>query len=127
LSEATPVVTWKSSGFRYDSEDRWKDALANSARIGLLNDKGRLLGVTMRAKPGSQSVEFPDLPPGRYAVIVFHDENDNGLLDKNGLGIPIEGYGFSNNATGFFSAPSFDDAAITVGRGQASNSISLGY
>ena len=66
----------------YDSVEQWKNALANSERVGILNDKGRLIGVTMRAKPGSQSVEFPQLPPGRYAVIVFHDENDNGLFNR---------------------------------------------
>src|SRR3546814_5348250 len=43
------------------------------------------------------------------------------------LGIPTEGYGFSNNATGFFSAPSFEDAAITVGAGVTRTVISLDY
>ena len=99
----------------YDSEANWKDALDNSARVGLLNDKGRLIGVTMRARKGSQSLGFLQLPPGDYAVIVFHDENDNGLLDKSALGIPIEGYGFSNNAEGFFSAPSWRAAGIMIG------------
>jgi hypothetical protein len=50
----------------------------------------------------------------RYAVIVFHDENDNGLLDENAMGVPVEGYGFSNDAQGFLSAPSFNAAAITL-------------
>lgn len=46
------------------------------------------------------------LPTKTYAVAVFHDENDNGKLDKNFLGIPKEGYGFSNadNKTGFENA-----------------------
>jgi uncharacterized protein (DUF2141 family) len=99
----------------YDSQANWKEALDNSARVGLLNDKGRLIGVTMRAKTGSQSIGFLQLPPGDYAVLVFHDENDNGVLDKGAFGIPTEGYGFSNNAKGFFGAPSWRAAGVTIG------------
>jgi uncharacterized protein (DUF2141 family) len=111
----------------YDSAERFKNAITNTAHIGLLKDKGRLIGVTMRARTGSQSIGFMQLPPGRYAVVVFHDENDNGLLDEDALGVPTEGYGFSNNATGFFSAPSFDAAAVTIGSADKSISISLTY
>jgi uncharacterized protein (DUF2141 family) len=46
---------------------------------------------------------------------VFHDENDNGVLDKGAFGIPTEGYGFSNNAKGFFGAPSWRAAGVTIG------------
>lgn len=98
----------------YDSPERFRRAISNSAHVGLLSDKGRMIGVTMRARTGSEGISFLDLPPGRYAIIVFHDEDDNGLLDMNLLGIPTEGYGFSNNASGFFSAPSFDAAAVTI-------------
>jgi uncharacterized protein (DUF2141 family) len=49
-----------------------------------------------------------DLKPGKYAVRYFHDENLSGELETNKMGIPIEGYGFSNNATGMFGPPSFD-------------------
>jgi uncharacterized protein (DUF2141 family) len=111
----------------YDRADRFQSAITNTAHIGLLKDKGRLVGVTMRARTGSQSVGFMQLSPGRYAVIVFHDENDNGILDEDVLGMPTEGYGFSNNAMGFFSAPSFDGAAVTVGTHDMSISIALIY
>ncbi|MGB3809503.1 MAG: DUF2141 domain-containing protein [Parvibaculum sp.] len=112
----------------YDSPEKFKKAIANSAHKGLLNDKGRLIGVTMRATPGTQGIDFPSLPPGRYAVIVFHDENGNGRLDMNLLGIPMEGYGFSNNATGFFSAPSFDASAVLISDtgAEANKSITIG-
>ena len=42
--------------------------------------------------------DFEDIPPGTYALTVIHDENMNGKLDTNRLGIPTEGYGFSNDA-----------------------------
>ncbi len=111
----------------YDSVANFENAIDTSAHVGLLNDKGRLVGVTMRAKTGPQGIAIMQLPPGRYGVIVFHDENDNGLLDVSILGIPIEGYGFSNNAPGFLSAPSFDKASVTVGTDDAETSISLTY
>jgi uncharacterized protein (DUF2141 family) len=43
--------------------------------------------------------------PGAYAVALFHDENDDGQLNTNALGIPTEGYGFSNNPTLYFGPP----------------------
>ena len=58
---------------------------------------------------------FANLPAGRYAVSVFHDENGNGKLDKNVMGIPTERYGFSRDARGTMGPPSFADAAVDVG------------
>lgn len=54
-----------------------------------------------------------DLPSGRYAVRLFHDSNGNGELDSNMLGIPREGYGFSNDA-GARGPASFEDAAVSI-------------
>ena len=51
--------------------------------------------------------EFPGVPPGTYAVVLFHDENSNGKFDMNALGMPKEGYGFSNEVRPFLSAPGF--------------------
>lgn len=111
----------------YDSPAKFNAATSQASSVALLSDRGRLVGVTMRASPGSLGIGFLQLPPGRYAVIVFHDENDNGLLDSNFLGLPTEGYGFSNDAAGFFGAPSFDAASVTVGSGDRVIVISLTY
>lgn len=66
--------------------------------------------------PSSSSVEcvFDKLAPGRYAVAGFLDENNNGRLDKNALGVPIEKYAISNDVRERFSAPSFDKAAVLL-------------
>lgn len=53
---------------------------------------------------------FPNLPPGRYAIAVLADENENGRMDFNLLWLPVEGYGFSNDAMGIFGSPSFKAA-----------------
>jgi uncharacterized protein (DUF2141 family) len=57
---------------------------------------------------------FDAVPRGTYAVTMSHDENENGKVDKNFLGIPLERYGFSNNPRPFMRAPRFDEAAFVV-------------
>lgn len=54
------------------------------------------------------------LPAGRYAIAVIHDENSNHKLDRNIIGIPKEGFGFANNPKVSLSAPSFNAAAMQV-------------
>ena len=71
--------------------------------------------------------DFEDIPPGTYAMAVIHDENMNGKLDTNWLGLPTEGYGFSNNAKAVLSAPSFSDASFTYDGGNIDLTMSLRY
>jgi len=56
--------------------------------------------------------DFEDIVPGTYAFAVIHDENMNGKLDTNSLGVPKEGYGFSNDAKTSLGAPSFSAASL---------------
>lgn len=60
------------------------------------------------------TVTFKDVPQGVYAVSFFHDENDNGKMDTNFLGIPKEAYGCSNNAKGFMGPPKWEDAKFEL-------------
>ncbi len=71
--------------------------------------------------------DFLDIPPGRYALAVIHDENVNGKLDTNWLGIPKEGYGFSNGARASMGAPSFDAASFRYDGKDLDMAISLTY
>jgi uncharacterized protein (DUF2141 family) len=109
----------------YDSEEHFRTAIGNAGKVGLLNDRSRLVGIAMRASAGTQSVVFTGLRPGAYAVIVFHDANDIGKLTENWLGKPTECYGFSDNAEGFLSAPSFKNASVLVGNDNLSIVIML--
>lgn len=54
-----------------------------------------------------------NVKPGTYAVGFLHDENNNGKMDTNFLGMPTEGYGASNNARGTMGPPSFNAAKFT--------------
>lgn len=59
-------------------------------------------------------VKFADVPAGTYAAAVFQDVNGNGKMDSNVMGIPTEPFGFSNNATGRFGPPKFDQAKFLM-------------
>ena len=65
------------------------------------------------------------LPAGRYAVAVIHDEDGNGKLNTNFLGMPRERYGFSNQARGRFGAPSFKDASFELKPGTAARMVEV--
>ena len=57
---------------------------------------------------------FEDLADGQYAIRYFHDENENDELDTNLLGIPKEGFGFSNDAMGKFGPKDFSEWLFDV-------------
>jgi uncharacterized protein (DUF2141 family) len=67
------------------------------------------------AKTGDVELLFGDLAAGEYAVMLFHDENGNQKMDSNLLGIPTEGYGFSNEAKGRFGPPKFSEMKVIIG------------
>lgn len=60
------------------------------------------------------TVTFENIPSGVYAVSIFHDENDNGKMDTNFMGIPKEDYGCSNDASGFMGPPKWNDAKFEL-------------
>jgi uncharacterized protein (DUF2141 family) len=61
---------------------------------------------------GNATVTFNELLYGEYAIAVYHDINDNRLLDKSKLGIPEEPYAFSNNFKVYMRPPSYDEVKI---------------
>lgn len=67
----------------------------------------------VRAQKGTVFATFKGLPPGKYAVAVFHDENSNNRVDTNVLGLPKEGYGFSRHSPRL-KKPKFEDVAVNV-------------
>lgn len=97
---------------------------------GLSSDKGKLFvavynhkdnflktefkGEITDVKDGKAFAIFKNLPNGVYAVSSFHDENNNGKLDTNFLGIPKEPHACSNNAKGSFGPPKFKDAKFSL-------------
>ncbi len=78
------------------------------------DQKRALRGKLVRIVRRQATAVFADLRPGTYAVAVLHDENENGKMDFNWLGMPLEGYGFSRDAMGLLGPPAFEDAALAV-------------
>jgi len=74
----------------------------------------------------TETYSFKNLKHGNYAVAIIHDEDMDGELSTNFLGIPIEGFGFSNNAMGTFGPPKFEKAQINLDRDKTI-SIKLRY
>jgi uncharacterized protein (DUF2141 family) len=62
------------------------------------------------AQPNRTTLQLSGLPPGDYAVVVLHDENENMKLDRNWLGRPAEQWGMSNNPRAYLAPPKFDRA-----------------
>jgi uncharacterized protein (DUF2141 family) len=86
---------------------------------GLRSEKGQVKIAVFNSSEkwlGEQSVTWKinDVPYGDYGVAVLHDENSNGKMDKNFLGIPLEPYGFSNNVRITFGPPKWEKAKFTV-------------
>ncbi|MBA6379444.1 MULTISPECIES: DUF2141 domain-containing protein [unclassified Colwellia] len=67
----------------------------------------------VKAKNGKEIAIFENVPDGDYAIKMYQDENDNNKMDFNMMGIPKEGYGFSNNV-GMFGAPKYKEAKFMV-------------
>ncbi|MEE8614633.1 MAG: DUF2141 domain-containing protein, partial [Roseateles sp.] len=65
------------------------------------------------AADGQVTVVLKDLPEGPLALSVFQDANGNGRLDMNAMGMPVEPFGFSNDAVGNFGPPRFEQAVLT--------------
>lgn len=77
--------------------------------LELCNEKEvRVTGVTKSITDNKCRIVFENLKPGKYAFKFFHDENKNEIIDVNWIGIPKEGFGFSNNPSMTFGPPSFD-------------------
>lgn len=111
---------------------------------GLRNSKGAVrLCVTQRSDfldcaedPAARHVEMPTgelrpvtfeaLPTGTYAVLVMHDENDNGKLDTM-LGIPKEGFGFSGNPKLRMGPPKAASVRFELAPGTADQQVKLRY
>ena len=90
-------------------------------KVGLYNSEGTFLKTVYKSlsteiKNDKAVVIFENLPAGEYAISTYHDENNNGKLDRNAMGIPSEDYAASNNAKGFMGPPSYNDAKFVINK-----------
>jgi uncharacterized protein (DUF2141 family) len=83
--------------------------------------------MVIKVRDTQARCDFEDIAPGTYALGIIHDENMNGKLDTNWLGIPTEGYGFSNDAKALLGAPSFSAASFSYDGQNRDMTISMHY
>lgn len=100
----------------YDSPDHWLDANTQAkpfreASLPVSSTEGMLIAVT-------------DLPPGNYAVSLFHDLDEDAKLDTNFIGYPKEPFGFSAPMS-TFGPPKFEEAAVQVSGAATRVEVSL--
>lgn len=81
---------------------------------GFLDSESQIAVAKVKAVENKVVYTFKNLPDGDYAVAVYQDVNSNGKCDKNMIGYPTEGFGFSKNYKPKFSAPSFDEVKIAI-------------
>lgn len=91
--------------------------------VGLYNSESSFMekeykGKILKVEDEKVVLLFNALPDGSYAILVIHDEDENGELTTNFIGIPKEKYGASNNAPSKFGPPKWKDAKFEVKNGQ---------
>jgi len=102
-------------------------------KIGLYNKAQNFSKVdkvykeaTLKISSKTLKYKFTNIPNGVYAIAIFHDENQNSKLDKNLFGMPIEGYGFSNNIRPSFRSANFEESKFEL-NGDKNINIKMGY
>ena len=114
------------TGFATNAQEAVKDA-TGTISVEILNvtsDNGKIIyGIytkdsfmkkpvfskTAKIEDGKSKVTFTDIPEGEYAIICFHDKNDNDKMDFETNGMPQEDYGVSNNKLNPFGPPVWND------------------
>lgn len=88
-------------------------------KVGLYNSEGTFLKIPYKSIPSQikdnvATVVFEGIPKGEYAISSYQDENSNGKLDRNEMGIPSEAVACSNNAKGYMGPPKYQDAKFNI-------------
>ena len=99
----------------FDSPATWLDGEKALARL------------EVKASSPRTVLRLEHLAPGTYAVAFYHDENANGKHDRDFVGAPLEGYGFTRDPTVILSAPEFAHCTIEVPEAGAAVTIHAKY
>lgn len=124
FSESTGKLVIDISGF--PSSDGFAMVALNNSEESYNGGESKAIAKTkVRVVDQKAQVIFTNLPYGSYGVSLYHDENANGTMDKNAMGIPKEAYGFSNNAKGFFGKPNYKDVMFQLNSAEMQIVINL--
>jgi len=125
LAQSGNVITVAVEGVRNDK---------GTVRCGLYNSPNgfrepgkEYKGVAAPIAGGRANCVFDNVPPGTYAVAVFHAENNETVLQTGMFGKPKQGYGFTRDAKGTMGPPSFNSAAYAYQGGATTWPVKLEY
>jgi len=118
---ATCSVTVKVTGIR-NTDGNISVALRSAPETIVQHKVVEIDPATMSA-----AATFDGMARGTYDIAVIHDENKNGKLDFNEMGMPLEGYGHSNNPAKRPGPPSFEETKFTIDKPAASIEVTLIY
>ncbi len=79
------------------------------------------------AAAGAVTVKLPNVPPGKWSFMAFHDEDGDGVMKKTALGLPADGVGLSREPKARFGPPKFEDSALDVADAPLSVPVKLKY
>ncbi|MBA3056240.1 MAG: DUF2141 domain-containing protein [Sphingomonadales bacterium] len=88
---------------------------------------GSLYVTRVKAQAGVTSGCIFVPKPGVYAIAIYHDENANEKIDRSALGLPEEGFGFSNNPSTLAGLPAFRSVRLSIPRSGLVTRIRLKY
>ena len=125
FAQAGNVITVVVEGVRND-QGSVRCGMYNSP-VGFREPGKEWKGVAAPISGGKATCVFDDVPPGSYAVAVFHAEHNETQLETGAFGRPKQGYGFSRDASGTFGPPSFDAAAYKYPGGPSNWTVHLQY
>ncbi|MBL4585992.1 MAG: DUF2141 domain-containing protein [Flavobacteriales bacterium] len=118
------TIVLSVNGFNSNKGKLWL-ALYDNAKAFPSSQKEAIRTEQYEIKNNRVSIKLENINYGIYAISVFHDENSNGKMDANWIGIPQEGIGASNNAKGFMGPPKFEDAKFELDSKQLDLKINL--
>lgn len=124
---AEDKIVVRVSGLRNDSGSV-RCSLYDNAE-GFPTDQKHVV-ARVRAVPKDKGATCTFKSPKRgqkYAAVIHHDENDDGVFQRGPLGIPLEGYGFSKNVRPVLSAPSFESCQFLFAGGLIDQSVTALY
>jgi uncharacterized protein (DUF2141 family) len=120
------VIHVDISGLRSD-RGQMLCALFSSAEAFPTKADKAVVRLTAKITERQTTCNFTRVVPGVYAVSVVHDENSNGKLDRNFIGMPREGVGASNDAKGHMGPPKFSAASFQYNGGRLELKIHVNY
>ncbi|OKY27750.1 MULTISPECIES: DUF2141 domain-containing protein [Thalassotalea] len=122
LTIATTLLTLSANVFSHSLQLEIREVKSNQGKILAQLFKGEsnyqankpMMAQQSMAKEGTLILTFSNLENGEYAIRYFHDENSDNQLATNLIGIPTEGYGYSNNAKGNFGPAKYQDMKVSI-------------